>query len=383
MTYEEFKQEGKDLLSKCDKIDNIETNYTYLPITTFKFIEQDIAYFNTLSDWLHNSGMVKIVRTRSGGICTDKHKGAYFPSYDIRSKYNGVEITIISNVYGSMRIQWRNVSKELFKDAKLNIDGKRAFYKFKDICLQHKIDLKNYMELDKEKAKANKESIEKAYIRFYNEDIEKKYKNKPIQNCHHIDYHSSYMTGLVNKFPEFKEVVEYIYSKRKSDNAYYKAILNMTQGYMQSDLCQLKWAHLSKAMIEDNNRRLDYLTDCLLKNGDEILLYNTDGIWYKGPIYHGPYEGDGIGTWHNDHENCLLRIRTKGCYEFIEDNKYHPVVRGITTLDRVKLREDWQWGDIYKAEVIQFKYDSVLEKLLYNDKIVGGKDYGQKDLVGR
>lgn len=383
MTYEEFKNEGIMLLSNCDKINKIEKNYCELPITVFKINELDIEYFNTLVDWLHASGMSKIIRTKKKGVCTDKDKGAYFPAYDIRPyKRSGVEITIISNIYGSMRLQWRNISSDLFTEdgRKMKINGKTAFYKFKDLCLKHKIDLQDYMELDTDKAKQNKEAIEPPYIRFFDPLTEVDVIDTSLPNCHHIDYHSSYMTGLVNRYPEFKEVVEEIYAKRKSDNLYYKAILNMTQGYMQSDLCQLKWAHLSKAMIEDNNRRLDYLTECLIKSGRRVILYNTDGIWYQGELYHGPGEGDGIGTWHNDHEYCLLRIKSEGAYEFMEKGKYYPVVRGLTTLDRVKDRKKWVWGDIYKGSPIEFKFDSDTEKMYYEGRILGGKNY--EDIMG-
>ena len=40
--------------------------------------------------------------------------------------------------------------------------------------------------------------------------------------------------------------------------------------------------------------------------------------------------------------------RSKGCYEYIDkEGIYHPVVRGKTTLDDKKPREEWVWGDIY------------------------------------
>ena len=35
-------------------------------------------------------------------------------------------------------------------------------------------------------------------------------------------------------------------------------------------------------------------------------------------------------------------------YEFVEDGHYEPVVRGITELDLIKPREEWQWGDIFR-----------------------------------
>ena len=91
------------------------------------------------------------------------------------------------------------------------------------------------------------------------------------------------------------------------------------------------------------------------------ILYNTDGVWYYSPNgkpYHGEGEGKGIGCWENDHLDCKWRAKSKGCYEFIEEGKYSPVVRGLTKYDKIKPdRTTWEWGDIFKkeAEVIQLK----------------------------
>ena len=47
--------------------------------------------------------------------------------------------------------------------------------------------------------------------------------------------------------------------------------------------------------MANTNRRIRGLTEALRENGNTILAYNTDGIWYVGDIYHGPGEGDQAG----------------------------------------------------------------------------------------
>ena len=150
-----------------------------------------------------------------------------------------------------------------------------------------------------------------------------------------------------------------LYTKRKT-NDIYKAILNFSIGYMQSlGCCGAKWAHLSKDAITDNNKRITELANKLKKAGNHILSYNTDGIWYIGKIYHGENEGNKLGQWENDHVNCKWRCKSAGSYEFMEGDKYYPVVRGYTTLDSIKNRSEWQWGDIFQKESnpIIFKFE--------------------------
>ena len=374
-----------DILSQFENVKLKKINYYSIPVTALNFTEEHVEVFNSIVSWLEGMEFFKIVRTPSGGICTDKGKGAYWPAFDVRKKPTGVELTIISNAYGCYRIQMRNSSSDLFEENKMKINGKTAFYKFKDVCKQFNIDLKDYMETDKEKCKQNKESIEDAKVCFTNMMIENTMlhgnKGKPstLNNMFHIDFHSSYMSGLVNTHHEFKDVVNHIYEKRKEDNGYYKAILNMTQGYMQSYLCGCRWAHLSRDMIHDNNRRIDELTKDLRDSGMRPILYNTDGIWYYSPSgkpYHGKGEGKGIGTWENDHLNCKFRCKSKGCYEYIEDGIYHPVVRGLTKYDKIKPdRTTWEWGDIFKEEtdIITFKLKG--NYLYMDDELKGVTKY--------
>jgi len=388
MTVIENKDYILEILNGFNTVKMIKPNYCEIPVTAFPFTEDNVETLNTLVCWLKASEFFRIIRTKSGGICVDKSKGARFPAFDIRATKLGVELTIRMPNLNCYRIQLRNSSKDLFdtQGNKMKINGKTAFYKFKEICKKDfNIDLDSYIIQDKEERKAIKESIETAKIEFYSQrqalNLLFGDHNKPLTviNAFHIDFHSSYMSGLANTHPEFRPVVEYIYNNRKKDNLYYKAILNMTFGYMQSMHYGYRLAHLSRDMIADNNRRIEKLTIDLINDKKAILAYNTDGIWYYSPNgqpYHGEGEGEGIGKWSNDHLNCKIRFKSKGCYEFIEDGVYHPVVRGLTDYDKEEPdRTKWQWGDIFRKDckVIEFKLEG--DYLSLDGVIKGVIDY--------
>lgn len=345
-----------------------DNNYYNMPITAFGFNDEDCEMYNELVSCLKASSFKRITRTPSGAISSDNK---LYPAYDIRHAGGSIEITLI-NYNGNCRLQWRNSPKELFTGGKLKMSGHQAFQHFKSLCLKFGIDIKHYAHLDEQLAQREKEQIEPAIINI----ISDKFVNRTFDNVHHIDFHSSYMSGLVNTHPEFREVVEYIYNKRKDDDIKYKSILNMTQGYMQSKLCKYKYAWLSRDMIKDNNDRIRDKVKKLLKAKRLPLLVNTDGIWYQGELYHDETEGNGICTWGHDHINCRIRIKSSGAYEYEEAGKYYPVVRGLTNLDKIKPREEWNWGDIYNNDCTTIIYQYENEYIKFPDGTFKGvKDY--------
>lgn len=127
---------------------------------------------------------------------------------------------------------------------------------------------------------------------------------------------------------------------------------------MHSKNIGYKYASLAKDAIEDNNERVRTLAKIVEASGGIVLLFNTDGFWYirKEP-YHGVGEGKKLGEWENDHIDCQLRIKSVGAYEYIEKDKYTPVIRGVTELDKGKARSEWTWGDIYETYEIKFVID--------------------------
>lgn len=307
------------------------------------FNDKDVEIFNRIYKTLNKSYLRELERTQAGTIKKNS-----------RVNRMGAWDVIVSNVGATItaRIEGWTFSYVIGHQSKsgVNMTGSKAFAKFVKKCEEQGIDLDSY-KIDN--GAEVKKTIEppKIYMKYYMDKT-----NPGLKNCHHIDFHNSYPAGLCNTHPEFTSVIEPLYLERKikPEN---KLILNSTIGYMQSlNCCGAKWAHLSKDAIEDNNRRIDELSARLEASGRTILGYNTDGIWYQGDIYHGEGEGPCLGCWENDHVNCWFRSKSNGCYEFMEDGEYHPVVRGLTKLDMVKDRKDWMWGDIYTASEFIFTY---------------------------
>lgn len=356
-----------DILEDIESSYDSRLNQYKMPVTVYKLTEENCILFNNIVSCLYKSFLRKIERNPSGAI---KGTMVHIPAYDVRFEGGCIEVTII-NYNGSRRIQWRNSSEDIFSNNKLIMTGHRAFLEFKKICYDFNIDLAEYAHEDKKQAKAEKESIQQPLIRVSHPNM----LNKTFYNVHHIDFHSSYMGGLANKHPEFSEIVDYIYDKRHDNNIKYKSILNMTQGYMQSKMVGYKYAWLSRDMIADNNDRVINIASDLVDSGRTIIMYNTDGIWYSGEVYHGEGEGTRPGEWENDHINCKFRAKSNGSYEYEEEGIYHPVVRGRTLLDRIKPRTEWVWGDIYQEECSEIIYSYKNGYLWWNNACEGVVEY--------
>lgn len=71
---------------------------------------------------------------------------------------------------------------------------------------------------------------------------------------------------------------------------------------------------------------------------------------YKLKVCNDENEGTALGQWKNDYVNCKFRAKSKGSYEFIENNIYYPRVKGQSSFDYIKPRDQWVWGDIYNEE---------------------------------
>lgn len=336
----------------------LKPNYKLIPVTMLGVNEID--QFNEVYQYILEQKWKVIERTKSGGIKKPKLR---LPCYDAMVTTNSIELTVLASD-GFFRLQMR-FSKFMEDEYSGAVYGAKAFKMFRDLCKKHNIDLNKYKINNGSEVK---KEIEKPFI-----CLEKPvYRDVTFGSAHHIDFHNSYPAGLVNTHPEFAPIVQYFYKGRK-EHPEYKAVLNLTVGYMQSNLCcKAAWAHLSRDAINNNNERMRILAAKLKESGRVVLAYNTDGIWYAGEIYHGEGEGNDLGQWENDHINCKIRFKSAGAYEFIEDGVYKPVVRGSTKLDRKGItRDQWKWGDIYHtdAEPIVYRFiEGVGIKLIGEDE---------------
>ena len=322
-------------------------NYYLIPVNVIAMGNDGMKAFNKIYEKIKSFD--RITRTKSGGISiADLH----IPSFDVRTSKTCVEMTLLTT--RCYRFQFRTALDDPMKAEAQGISGRQAFNRFKEILKKYDIDLEEYAI---ENGEEIKKQIPSPKIKLANDYVA----DVILDNVHHIDFHSSYPAGLANSHPEFRECLEDLYDQRKHDPVI-KAIFNYSIGFMQSmSGCKARYAILSRDAIMDNNKRVDQLALELTFANRFVLCYNTDGIWYKGEIYHGEGEGSGLGQWHNDHINCTWRARSAGVYEYIEDGKYTPVVRGRTKLDMKKPRSDWKWGDIYnfECEAVMYYFDEL------------------------
>lgn len=309
-------------------------NYLFIPVNLIEISEEGKKEFNEIYQFVLSLKLPRTIRTASGGISNDRKKQP-LESYDITRTNYSVELLLLYDGW-AYRFQFRRGLQQGFS-------GRKAFRKFKQELLKDGV---NIDELAIPNGIEVKQQIPQPLIAIMFDE----YKDKTFENCYHIDFHSSYPAGLIKACPQMEKTIRRLYINRHK-NETYKAVLNLSIGFMQSiSGCGAKWSNLSLQAIEDNNRRVLDMAKRLSNSGRKVLLFNTDGIWYQGNIYHGDGEGDDIGEWSNDYHALKFRIKSEGCYEFVDsDGKYHPIVRGIKN----ELKENWVWGDIYtsKAEV--------------------------------
>ena len=352
MNIDEFFAKYKELKARRGLM---KTNYKQIPANALQMNSDGAAKFTDIYQDLLKMDLNTLIRTPSGAISNapeNRFNNMY--AWDIRVLKSMIEITVRATI--ECRIQFRQLEKLDDGAEGLTMSGHTAFMKFKALCSKAGINLSDYEDNDIAHAMEVKNSIPKPKISL----SDNMWIDKIIINAHHIDFHNSYPAGLCNTHPEFRKVIEPLYNERH-DHPENKLILNATIGYMQSAMPQVRarWSKLSHDAIKDNNDRIDALAQELTDNDYTVIAYNTDGIWYMGSKpYHGEGEGSALGQWENDHTYCKLRFKSAGSYEFIEDGKYTPVVRGYTKLDRIRDRSEWSWGDIYNYDAVpvQFRF---------------------------
>lgn len=335
----------------------VEANYKLIPVTIFDINDEGMNAFNEIFEFIKSyDSITKLKRQKSGGISISR-KNFLPPMYDVKQNSSVVEITVLVKE-GMWRFQFR---KDFHKTETV-IGGIQATNYFKKKLKElSNIDLEDYwIENGKEERASVPKYIIKNDERFC--PTATKVEDAPVwSNVHHIDFHSSFAGGLANKYPEFRPTLEYFYKKRKQ-NPINKGVLNSLIGNMWSPYYKdCGYVRLANAAITDNNDRINKITKELEDAGRIPLLWNTDGVWYFGDIYHGEGEGSELGQWENDHINCTFRIKSKGSYEFIEDGEYHPVVRGVPDEKKTK----WTWGSIFSKEAEPTMYAFNEEKGIY------------------
>lgn len=319
----------------------IEINQYKIPVTQVNRQEYN-NIVTTLNDLYNRNEIDKgFIHTPSGGISIDADNLRHnINCYEIRSSKSSHEIICV-NGDGLFRAQYYHGANDI--QEKRKISGTQAIKRFEKELKKDGINLKDYYI---ENGKEVKATIPKPKIAL----ADPRFKDRTFEGCHHIDLNSAYPYVMTLMYPEWATTINRLYEKRKKNNTY-KCILNYSYGYFQSKYFGYKLANVSKKCIEWVRDKLDELTKFLEDNGCVVLAWNTDGIWYQGKRFM-QFDDHTLGGIKTDYTNCKIRFKSKGAYEFYgidtETHQfgYHPVVRGLTTLDLIKPREKWVWGDV-------------------------------------
>lgn len=253
------------------------------------------------------------------------------------------------------------------------ISGRDSFQRFRAELKKDDVDIEKFA-IDNGKELKSTVDFGNPVIQF-DESI----KDKTIENAHHVDMASAYMYFAGIYHPEWEKTIQRIYDLRKSSSIY-KHILTHACGFFQSQYCILNGhgyalADVSSFAIRSTAIAVKKMAKELSNYGFKILAFNTDGVWFRGDLKLLPQEmfekftqKKEIGKFSIDHKNCTIRFKSVGSYEYMENGKYTPVVRGLTRYDRAGLaRDNWKWGYIYtpegeQVEVYKFEKDCGLRK---------------------
>lgn len=253
------------------------------------------------------------------------------------------------------------------------ISGRDSFQRFRAELKKDGVDIEKFA-IDNGKELKSTVDFGNPVIQF-DESI----KDKTIENAHHVDMASAYMYFAGIYHPEWEKTIRRIYDLRKSDSIY-KHILTHACGFFQSQYCILQGhgyalADVASFAIRSTAIAVKKMAKELTNYGFKILAFNTDGVWFHGDLKLLPQEifekftqKKEIGKFSIDHKNCTIRFKSVGSYEYMENGKYTPVVRGLTRYDRAGLaRDNWKWGYIYtpegeQVEVYKFEKDCGLRR---------------------
>lgn len=326
--------EGKPFTLKPNKL-QIE------PIT-FSFSDMDL--FNKIYKYVKEN-YLRVEPTNSKSMPYDT-KYKYHERYMIVKSKSAFELTVIC-YDGCYRFIIGNIRNE----EENPISGKEAVRVIYKQAKKLGINLSKYA-VSSDYGKDIKKTISKPHIEIYGRA------KRPYSNVHHLDLNSSYASRIIEVYPELAPLYEEMYRERHNKDNYYKHVLTNHIGCWQSVHCPdvndskriapYQFANLARIAVDGTRTMIETYVEVLKKSGRNVLLTNTDGIWYQGEIYHDENEGNELCQWKNDHINCTLIMKSKGAYQYIEDGVCHTVVRGTTNLDKEKERDDWEFGDIFK-----------------------------------
>lgn len=346
--FNEMKYEGLDVNDLRGVLKKNHDPYQ-MPRNSFLMNDEGVAKFNKIVDYYWELDTIPVCKISSSGrVLNSSMNGTYKPYKGMYIANTKIYVYLLNFRGKDWKFVWERdgaIADEIDHISPAQVIKKMT-------ALAKKYDNTDLHDFYVEDGSDRLEEVEKPMIWG-----DEQYYSKTLTKVHHLDINSAYPAGVVANYPQLKNTLQYLFDTRKTHPGN-KLLMNRFIGVCHS----VKWgqhANYIDLAIAAKKWCNDFIKNYIKifeETGRKVIAINTDGIWYQGEIYHDENEGTALGQWKNDHVNCTFRMKSGGCYEFMENGQYHPVVRGETRLDKILPREEWSWGDIFRAPVWYYRY---------------------------
>lgn len=332
-----------------------DLNYIRIPVNQINpFVEFELAN-DILEDLKNKYKQGEFKRTPSGGLAkhVDNIMADQFEITQLSAA--SIEVLVFDVERGWTRIKFCNNFKT--NDGQ-PIVGTKALRRLIELCP----DIRDHVCLDEEENHYWRERARDFYQPYdgFQGVPDSELNGKEFRNVYSLDFHWAFPSALASLIPSTEEKLAELYAQRHTDKSgAIKALGVAAIGTMCSPFttsiglgAKEALAKLRYDILDTHNRRMRKLINEIERQGGLILNLRTDSIKFaSGKRLMLPFEGDGLGKWSYEFEACRYRQASTGSYEYIDnEGKYHAVVCGLTKLDRVKPREEWEWGDIFHPD---------------------------------
>lgn len=241
--------------------------------------------------------------------------------------------------------------------------------------------LKQYISEDKQANDAAQQDAKKLYREFEGVPANAtQYNGKVLNHVWSVDINSAFPDALTHIVPSSTKYIRQLYEKRKT-NAKAKGKLNNAIGAMTSKVTTFlgmpprALSQLRYEILKWHNDQFQKYVRYFESQGAIIINKRIDSIKFIWPFTdrkpHIPNEGADLGQLKIDFADATYLQLSTSKYQYIDPttNKLKVVISGLTSLDRVKPRAEWEWDDIYKCGMEQsFCYDEEQHQFRYNYK---------------
>ena len=182
------------------------------------------------------------------------------------------------------------------------------------------------------------ENKESAYYNYVNN----RYINMTLNHCYSLDRNNSFPASMLEEYPQTRPWVEKYYKERllkKGKPGYerFKVYGSIFIGWLNNP--KYHRSHAWKRIVSNSNKKVHQLRQFIEKQGNEVLLVNTDAVKFIGHVSYN--ESTNLGDFKYEWQDTKMYIKGVKSYAYLDKDKWKFKQAGKCKLDSLKPREQW------------------------------------------